>query len=125
LATVESNERLVRRAITFIAPDPFLERTLGDLGMWTLSEPLIFWLTVAAQLIGVASFVAMHVSRNGKRQMRCHQLFYATLGGLALLAALSVGVSAGSWVASGTTLSFMAIGATFDTRYGERDQSAF
>ena len=92
--------------------------------MWTLSEPIIFWLTVGAQLIGVASFVAMHICR-ARRQARCHQVFYATLGGLALLAVLSVGVSNGSWMASGTTLSFMAIGATFDTRNGKRDQRAF
>jgi hypothetical protein len=93
--------------------------------MWTLSEPIIFWLTVGAQLIGVASFVSMHICRNCKRQARCHNVFYATLGGLALLAVLSVGVSAGSWVASGTTLSFMAVGATFDVRHGKQDQRAF
>jgi hypothetical protein len=93
--------------------------------MWPNSEQLIFWLTIGAQLIGVASFVAMHISRNSRRQVRYHQVFYATLGGLALLAALSVGVSAGAWMASGTTLSFMAVGATFDTRHGRREQAAF
>ena len=92
--------------------------------MWTLSEPLIFWLTIGAQIIGVASFVAMHVCRSC-RQVRYHQIFYATLGGLAVLAVMSVGVSAGSWMASGTTLSFMAVGATFDLRNEKRDQRAF
>ncbi len=93
--------------------------------MWNLSEPIMFWLTISAQLIGVISFVSMHVCRSYKRRERCHQLFYVTLGGLAFLAVLSVGVSAGSWMASGTTLSFMAVGATFDVRSDKHNQRAF
>ena len=93
--------------------------------MWTLSEPLIFWLTIVAQLVGVTSFVSMHICRNCQGQVRCHRVFYATLGGLALLAVLSVGISAGSWMASGTTLSFMAVGATIDVRSEKDKKRAF
>jgi hypothetical protein len=93
--------------------------------MWTLSESFIFWLAVGIQILGLASVVSMHICQSGKRRAYCHRLFFATIMGLALVVVLSMGVSAGCWMSSGTMLSVMAVAATLDVGAGRNRQQAF
>jgi hypothetical protein len=90
--------------------------------MWTLSIPVIFWATIAIQLMSLAAVVAIRLCPSGPRRSLCQQLFFASLLGLGLITVLAVAADSDSWVTSGATLSVMTVCATFDFR-GQYAQS--
>ncbi len=84
--------------------------------MFTLSLPVIFWLTIVIQLIGLGAIVAMRLFPSGRRHAACQKLFLSVLSALGMITVLSVGADSDSWVTSGATLSVMTVCATFDFR---------
>ncbi len=93
--------------------------------MWTLSLPVIFWLTIAIQLMGMGSIIAMRLCPSGRRQSACQKLFMTVLLALGLITVLSFGAASDSWVTSGATLSVMTVCATFDCRSEKKRSVVF
>ncbi len=93
--------------------------------MWTLSLPVIFWSTIAIQLMGLGAIVAMRLFPSGRRHGACQKLFLSLLFALGMITVMSVGADSDSWVTSGATLSVMTVCATFDFRRESGRKVAF
>ncbi len=93
--------------------------------MLTLSLPVIFWSTMAVQLIGLAAIAALRLFPNGRLHAVSQRLFYSVLMALGLITVLSVGADSDSWVTTGATLAVMTVCATFDFRSESARKVAF
>lgn len=91
--------------------------------MWSLSLPVIFWLTIVVQLLGLGSMVAARLCGTYRGRAVCQQVFLVMLLALGLVTVIAVGADSDSWVTSGATLSIMTVCVTFDFR-GDRGRSA-
>ena len=84
--------------------------------MWSLSLPVMFWLTIAIELLALASMAAARLCGTNRRRAVCHQFFVIMLLALGLMTVLALSSDSHSWVTSGATLSIMTVCATFDFR---------
>ncbi len=79
-------------------------------------SPVVFWILVATQFLGILSACMARFNEGSPRQGMSHGVFLGVLpimGGLTM-AALAVGP--GCWLACATTLAVMVLTATCDMR---------
>jgi hypothetical protein len=85
--------------------------------MIELMDPVLFWGTLALQLVGLASVVLARLPCNCPLKSTCCRVcFFACLVGVAAATMLAIDARSGVWAWCGTTFSLMAVGATFDLR---------
>lgn len=92
---------------------------------WSLSLPAIFWATMAIQLLGLSSLVAVRLCATSGGRATCQRVFLVMLAALGLITVLAVGADSDSWVTSGATLSIMTVCATVDFRRDRSGSAAF
>ncbi|WP_254512478.1 hypothetical protein [Anatilimnocola floriformis] len=80
-------------------------------------NPLLFWGTLALQLIGLASVVIARLPcRCPLKSTACRVLFVACLLSLAVATMVAIHAQNGAWAWCGTTFSLMAVGVSVDLR---------
>lgn len=85
--------------------------------MLEFTDPVLFWGTIALQLVGLASVVLARLRcRCPLKSTCCRMLFFGCLLGVAVATMFAIQAGSGSWAWCGTTFSLMAVGATFDLR---------
>ncbi len=85
--------------------------------MLEFRDPLLFWGTLALQLIGLGSVVLARLPcRCPLQSTFCRLTFFACLFGVAVATMIAIEAHSGSWAWCATTFSLMAVGATFDLR---------
>ncbi|QDU27257.1 hypothetical protein ETAA8_23440 [Anatilimnocola aggregata] len=85
--------------------------------MLEFMDPMLFWATLALQLVGLVSVVLARLPRRCPLQCACFRtLFFGCLIGLAVATMVAIEAQSGSWAWCGTTFSVMAVGATLDLR---------
>lgn len=87
-------------------------------------EVAIFCLAIGVQLVGLSSVVATRLGTCAATQRSCQWFFFTSLAVVALVTVWSVLIGTNYWLSCGTTLSFMAIGATIDLRQDPDRQAA-
>ncbi|WP_425617505.1 hypothetical protein NA78x_001183 [Anatilimnocola sp. NA78] len=85
--------------------------------MLEFMDPMLFWGTIALQLLGLASVVLARLPRRCPIACTCFRtLFFGCLIGLAVATMVAIEAQSGTWAWCGTTFSLMAVGATLDLR---------
>ena len=80
-------------------------------------DPLLFWGTLALQLIGLASVVIARLPcRCPLKSTACRVLFVGCLLIMAVATMAAVQSHSGLWAWCGTTFSLMAVGVSVDLR---------
>lgn len=80
-------------------------------------DPLLFWCTLALQLVGLASVVIARLPcRCPLKSTACRVLFLACLLSLAIATMAAIHMGNGVWAWCGTTFSLMAVGVSVDLR---------
>ena len=85
--------------------------------MLEFMDPMLFWSTLALQLVGLASVVLARLPcQCPLKSTCCRALFFSCLLGVAVATMFAIQANSGSWAWCGTTFSLMAVGATLDMR---------
>ena len=85
--------------------------------MLEIRDPMLFWGTIAVQLIGLASVVIARIPCQCPLKANvCRGLFLACLTGLAIATMAAIQMESVAWSWYGTTFSLMAVGVSLDLR---------